>query len=1451
MMKSMSRAVLAVLGLAALLLAPATVQAQLALSDTPLFVTDPYAPNVIISPVYRFDYNEVSMKDVPWSDATQSAILKKLPWRASPLSVDKYNFRVTPWPKETRFVYRRTASGPKPEPDYPLSYCNQAIGARGPGSPEKVFDFFGMPCSEVSLFGGMDIDVGVADYHIMAGPFSFAIKNSDNFMRHLGREVFYSQEVYPYDGGVRVSSTKYNGYINTDGVSTNTFHVLAGYTNSESIPEVRYHPAKSMYFRSDSNFLYFNEGVDYQPWPSLGGAALPSYANATAAKTPYYVPFPGVKDGAGVIDLGVFNNNYIVISNGNSVDVFNANGLGAGAYVGQYWKKIGEQVVLPESFEGHCWTYNNTADLALNTHNFGCRYGMDAAQKIKFANWFTYWRSSGLAARGMMGKLVQRLEEKGLLNKFRFAVSYNKGGADLDPDSSTNISPNAVVAITPFFSIDNANGKAANAGRTTGVNALLSSLRDIIYSDGSAVSLLNNDKVSFNNAWDHRVSNAKFASDDAYTDANGFLAGCRRNYEIILTPDYTRLAYSTLTASQTLAAGADNNADTSGSVRFPDNTTENKNMWSDVGAYGYVTDLRSDLSNNVPGLTDDPATHQHVVRYIIGPALPSGKIFPNTATYDEVLTKAANASTTNKWPARPSDSKVELDDTYDDLWHMALNSYGKFLPSDNVTTAVDNLFSTFKDILSRTVSGTAVAAGTSSLQNGGTIYQASVETDWRGHLKAYQVTSETVTINGASTTRLVLDYSSPLWDFAEKVSAITPTNRKIMTYLGGAGVPFRWDNIGTSAQDVFKLDKPAAVTGAAVYGERVVNYLRGDGTCEDVVEANGQARTCTDSSSGTKYSFRHRNADRSVTDNYSSSTARLLLGRNLLGDIANSNPWIVTPPAIGYSEVDYPGYNDHRVDTASRPNVLYFGANDGMLHAVVAENKTVAGTAYTAGQELFAYVPSFIHTNMKDLANKDYLHKYTVDGSPFSADVMLDGVWKTVLAGGANKGGRGYYLLNITNPTSVTESSESVSDLGRLVRWEFTSATDSDLLYTFNIPAAFPNGQARQLVRLNDDKWALIVGNGYPGDLNESGTRACLFIIYLSGPSVSNTTWTSGTDYRKICVGQNGYSAEVVGGPPGGGLNLNGLSTPTPVDLNGDGKVDTVYAGDLNGNLWRFDLSSTLPANWQVAYSGTPLFVAINSAGTRQPIIAPPEIIAHTVGDVQGRMVVFGTGKFLEPSDATSTNTQTIYGVWDRDNSSFVNLRRTHLVAQVMDAPTAGASITYRNQTTASTPSFCTLGTLEMCNGNSKHFGWYWDMPEIGERQTGKASLVGETVFFNTFYPYTQSVTVGGVTTTTLDPCRYGGDGYLMGLNAIYGYMESDFAAFDTNLDGVIDGSDIKAAGIKIGAAMGGTTFVRGVGDRKVGIYSPSNLNNASTRITTTTGNSGTTGRVSWYELLD
>ncbi len=1317
--------------------------AGLSLSDTPMFVTEALLPNVLITPVLYKGYNETILKDLPWK--TQSATLLAVPWSYSRLVANPNGFRVTPWPN-TFISTSTTPNGCVVATNVASYVCSQtSLYSRGGG--------------DIGVSGGNTVKNFPLSYDITAGSYSNSVNASN-----------YSQEMYPQ-------------------------------RPEDILGDSRYLEAKSKYFHSNSNFLYFDAAAAdaYEAWPNLGGNySFSSYPTVDSARNAKYSPMAAYAD-AGTVALDDFVDN-TMLNIGGSPIVHKA-------YVGQFWKKIADNVTDPASFIGTCW------DVNAETSKFGCTTAMTDAQKMQFAHWFTYWRSSDLATRGMYGKLFKRLADADLLSKFRFSIGMN-GGAFTDG----------------FYSVDNAVG-ANKAAKT--IN-LLESIGNVIYSPDT----------NFVQAWEHRASNAKLTSDDAYRDAPGQpLRSCRRNYEVLLTPDYSQLSWAM--GAYMADRSLDNpRADRLTGVPFPDIYA---NTWSDVGAEGWATDLRPDLANNIlPGLRD-PATHQHVVRYIIGPNAEGGDIFPSgLLTYGAAWDLATAATANGTWPELPAGTRVDFRSTFDDLWHMALNSRGFFYPSNNVSEATAKLLETFNDVLVRNVSGSAVATNTSSLESGGKIYLATVESDWKGHLRAYNIAPN------AAGTILEVDYSAPLWDLAEKASGLGWSARQIATYNGTVGVPFSWDTIGATEQDRLRSASPVGVTSSDLYAQRLLEYLRGSGACEDGHSA-ATNELCT---SGVTYTFRRRNLDRSKTDAYSANN---LNGRNVLGDIANSNPWLTSPPPVGRSDVDYPGYNTHRVTYKNRPNVLYVGANDGMLHAVDASN----------GAELFAYVPSFVQAHLHELANTGYSHKFFVDGSPFAAEVDLGG-WKTVLAGGANKGGKGYYLLDVTSPSSNTEL-----NAGDWVKWEFTHP--SDLHYTYNLPVADGHGQARQIVRMNDGNLALIVGNGYP---ETAGNKACLFIIYLAGPG-DDHIWGDGVggahgadyhhaEYHKLCAGVADYSAT---GTNDGGLDTNGLSTPTPVDLNGDGKVDVVYAGDLNGNMWRFDVSNVNPTtttgegvdavvtnNWAVDYSGNPLFVAKNAAGVRQPIITPPELSFNTGEGYSGPLVLFGTGKYIESSDRSNLDVQSFYGVWDRGLSG---ITRGNLFQQTFQLD-ATLTPNIRYQASKPTPTYCTAAALADCPNDTvanpvpttnRHLGWFWDMPTSGERLTGKMNLINGIVLFNTFYPATESYdcVVGGVATTCtrLDPCQYGGDGWIMGLNAVNGYMEDKFPVFDVDQNGVLDAYDAshKAAGMKVGAAIGGTSFARGIKETKVGLYAPTNKVSPPP-VVIDTGTAGS-GRVSWFELLD
>ncbi|MCK4490647.1 MAG: hypothetical protein KAU23_10320, partial [Anaerolineales bacterium] len=288
--------------------------------------------------------------------------------------------------------------------------------------------------------------------------------------------------------------------------------------------------------------------------------------------------------------------------------------------------------------------------------------------------------------------------------------------------------------------------------------------------------------------------------------------------------------------------------------------------------------------------------------------------------------------------------------------------------------------------------------------------------------------------------------------------------------------------------------------------------------------------------------------------------------------------------------------------------------------------------------ELFAYVPNLVFDNLSQLADLNYTHKYFVDLTPtVKAGVDISGVSTTMLVGGLGKGGRGYYALDVTDPTSWT-SEGAIDDK---VMWEYPKAgvTDDDMGYSFSKPA---------IVKCNDSTvgWIVIFGNGY----NSQNGHA---VLYILNPQ-------TGDIIKKIDTGVDG---------------CNGLSTLVPIDVDYDNKVDYVYAGDLRGNVWKFDLTDTDYTNWEVAFNdGTddqPLFQAQGPGGTTQPITAKPDVMYHPTE--HGYMVLFSTGQYLGESDISDTTAQSFYGIWDygddEDDSEYLGYFRRGFGQELSNQP--------------------------------------------------------------------------------------------------------------------------------------------------------------------------------------
>jgi len=453
-----------------------------------------------------------------------------------------------------------------------------------------------------------------------------------------------------------------------------------------------------------------------------------------------------------------------------------------------------------------------------------------------------------------------------------------------------------------------------------------------------------------------------------------------------------------------------------------------------------------------------------------------------------------------------------------------------------------------------------------------------------------------------------------------------------------------------------------------------------------------------------------------------------------LGDIVDSSPVYVGQPQMGYNDSIEPNasspYSTFVTNNASRTPIVYVGANDGMLHGFDAGS----------GKEVFAYIPGAVYPNLAQLASPSYSHHFYVDGSPTVADACLGGsscTWKTVLVGGLNAGGQGIYALDVTDPTKLGTSS---------VLWEFTDQNDSDLGDTFSVP---------QVVKLRGSgQWVAIFGNGYnnvAADGNASTTGdAVLYVVDLA----------TGNLIKKFDTGI-GVSASSAHKP-------NGLSTPAVLSTKGDGLGDYVYAGDLFGNMWKFDLTAQNANGWSVAFNGKPLYTATTAAGAAQPITVQPEISRQPQG-FGGYMVYFGTGQSLEVGDNALTTPNTFYAIWDKGSAVGTGRTGTNLAQQTITLDTTG---NYRVVSSSTSSSSTSTSSTTLSNG------WYVDLPTSGER------VINNPLFYDNRINFTTSIPAVGS-----GQCTGGGSGWLMELNPATGDSLSQ-TPFDVNGDGQFNSSD-------------------------------------------------------------
>ena len=519
---------------------------------------------------------------------------------------------------------------------------------------------------------------------------------------------------------------------------------------------------------------------------------------------------------------------------------------------------------------------------------------------------------------------------------------------------------------------------------------------------------------------------------------------------------------------------------------------------------------------------------------------------------------------------------------------------------------------------------------------------------------------------------------------------------------------------------------------------------------------------------------------------------------SLLGDIVYSSPTFVegnVPVASTTPDVD---------------DTVYVGANDGMLHAFNADN----------GTERFAYVPGGLDfAKLAKLADPKYPHYFFVDGpivvsTREQTRTELHPNGRNILVGTLGRGGKGMYALDVTdvtNPKVLWDNTWSDAlGTGSNVDSKGTSAwLGSDKQVMGHITTA------PFVAKLNDGNVGVITGNGlHLKDSTGAVTanevdQGALFVVNLE----------TGAVIRKLVV-------------PGAD---NSFSAPRGWDADGDGDVDYVYVGDLQGNVWKFDLSDSDSSKWGSAYGSDkgpdPMFVALDGKGKRQPISGGVTVAVHPT--TYKRMVLFGTGRFLTDDDPGDKSVQTIYGLFDDGKriSGRSELALRKIVAESVVKGADGVDRVVRTFQSANTP----LGKDDR--------GWYMDLldpnPDVnaeGERVFGQPRNEAGVLLITSGIP-------------SGDPCDPKGTGFIYAIDAFTGSSLPQ-QYWDTNNDGVVDEKDnangTTAGGIGHDNMLTDSVTLQGK-DGQGEVYSGDfagggqGLGNKSLMAT---------GRISWRELM-
>lgn len=715
------------------------------------------------------------------------------------------------------------------------------------------------------------------------------------------------------------------------------------------------------------------------------------------------------------------------------------------------------------------------------------------------------------------------------------------------------------------------------------------------------------------------------ATDVGLPEGDPIQLSCQQNFTLLTTDGYWNG-----NPGKTVDNQAINNRDGGATPRPQFEGNAASNTLADVARYYYLTDLRQPAFGNCTGasgndvcLNDVKATAedgnqvQHMTTYTLGLGVDGDLNYRSdykTATSGDFYDIRVG---TKNWPVPAQNQPSAVDD----LWHAAVNGLGTYYSAKSTEELSKGIKSLLTDITSIRGSNSAIGLSDSTPDVGGDAEYAYIAQfinhgagqGWSGNLYARELIA---TGSGTAVTASLSPNVAWCVENLDAVTGLNPVNsctpnatsglaakvavstdiRTIYANVGGSLSPFLYNNLNSLQKSYFNAtylstrlsqwgsyspEQISKINSVGVNGVSLVNYLRGQYGFDD--RATNDLSTPITPNDNRLYRFRNK----------------------VLGDIVESDPEYVGKTVFNYVDT---GHATYAATTANRDKTVFVGANDGMLHAFNA----------LTGEERWGFVPSALMPNLWKLADKNYQHTNYINGEMTIADIQVGGLWKTILVTGYGQGGRGYFALDITNPSTPE------------FLWEIDSQTAgfNDLGYSYGKPV---------VTKKADGTWVVLITSGYnntsPGD-----GKGHLYVLNAStGLQISNISTGAGDTITPSGLAQISIYA---------------------INPNKNNQALKVYGGDLMGNLWRFDID---------AGSVAKLANLVSANGDAQPVTSAP-----ATARIKGKPVLFvGTGKYLESADRLVANykPQTIYAI--KDNGTTITNLRTTLVAQSLSMSSA------------------------------------------------------------------------------------------------------------------------------------------------------------------------------------